>query len=580
MPRRILALWLPTLPTDRLHRRNGRRSGDRRNGSRKGDSILISPCSSYAAVGDKYTVPFSAPISSAPASAASAPLAVMAAQRGRMNLVARGCGWRPLPGLLPACRWPMPAPWNRRLQVVEADPVADARALAGLADWCGRYTPWTATHGDDCILLDITGCAHLFGGEAGLARDLIERLTSDRLCTGCLAVADTPGSGLGGVAHGRRLWPWPGAPLGDALIPPGRMPRRPWPGCRSPRSGSIRPRIEGLEQGLGLRRIGDLIRPAARQPGRPLRAGGAAPPRPGPGPGGRAGLAAPAGSGPSPPAWSSRGDRPHRGCRPPPLERLLDQALRRAGSRRSRAPGGSNWRSTGSMAASTGRRSAPAGRAGARAICSGCWPERLDRIDAGFGIEVAVTVRTGGGAARSLPRSGSDDPGVRTLGWPATIRRWTIWSTGWPAGSAATRWSARCRSKATCRNARSAMRPAMDGPTDERPTRRPHHGRTGCATGAPAAGAGAHRGHRPGARRPAGAVPPRIGSCTGSSAPTGRSGCRRNGGRTSRPAPWPTVPATITGSRTPKGRRFWLYRAGLYRPQTPHPAGTSTDIFP
>ena len=30
------------------------------------------------------------------------------------------------------------------LAVVEADAAADRRARAALADWCGRYTPWTA----------------------------------------------------------------------------------------------------------------------------------------------------------------------------------------------------------------------------------------------------------------------------------------------------------------------------------------------------------------------------------------------------------------------------------------------------
>jgi len=62
------------------------------------------------------------------------------------------------------------------------DPAADARALHRLAAWCGRYTPWTAPHGghDSAgaagVLLDVTGCAHLFGGEAALLHDLLTRL--------------------------------------------------------------------------------------------------------------------------------------------------------------------------------------------------------------------------------------------------------------------------------------------------------------------------------------------------------------------------------------------------------------------
>jgi len=56
----------------------------------------------------------------------------------------------------------------RELTVVEADEPADARLLAGIADWCDRFTPFVATDGLDGLLLDITGAAHLFGGEAAM----------------------------------------------------------------------------------------------------------------------------------------------------------------------------------------------------------------------------------------------------------------------------------------------------------------------------------------------------------------------------------------------------------------------------
>ena len=38
-----------------------------------------------------------------------------------------------------------------------------------VADWCQRYTPLVAADPPDGILLDIGGCAHLFGGEASCA---------------------------------------------------------------------------------------------------------------------------------------------------------------------------------------------------------------------------------------------------------------------------------------------------------------------------------------------------------------------------------------------------------------------------
>lgn len=54
------------------------------------------------------------------------------------------------------------------LRVAEADEAADARALDDVADWCDRFTPLVALDPPDGLFLDITGCAHLFGGEARL----------------------------------------------------------------------------------------------------------------------------------------------------------------------------------------------------------------------------------------------------------------------------------------------------------------------------------------------------------------------------------------------------------------------------
>ncbi|MBB3594669.1 protein ImuB [Rhizobium sp. BK529] len=62
------------------------------------------------------------------------------------------------------------------LDVVEEDPAADRRLLEGIADWCDRYTPMVALDGKDGLFLDITGCAHLFGGESTLLRDILSRL--------------------------------------------------------------------------------------------------------------------------------------------------------------------------------------------------------------------------------------------------------------------------------------------------------------------------------------------------------------------------------------------------------------------
>src|SRR5712692_2114278 len=79
------------------------------------------------------------------------------------------------------------------LAVREADPAGDAAALHRLAEWCGRWSPWTAPDGVDGILIDVTGCAHLHGGEARLAAAAVGRLGElGYACRG--AIADTAGA--------------------------------------------------------------------------------------------------------------------------------------------------------------------------------------------------------------------------------------------------------------------------------------------------------------------------------------------------------------------------------------------------
>jgi protein ImuB len=62
------------------------------------------------------------------------------------------------------------------LDVIEEDLGADRRLLDGIADWCDRYTPLVALDGRDGLFLDITGCAHLFGGEKELLKDILSLL--------------------------------------------------------------------------------------------------------------------------------------------------------------------------------------------------------------------------------------------------------------------------------------------------------------------------------------------------------------------------------------------------------------------
>ena len=149
------------------------------------------------------------------------------------------------------------------LAVLPADPAGDAAALQHLAQWCGRYCPWTAPdggteNGSAGIWLDITGAAHLQGGEANLAADLIARLAR-RGISARAAIADTPGAAWAVARSGAVTRSGAVARRGQeniVIVPPGehraalaalpvRALRLSWAA------------VELLER-LGLRRIGDL----------------------------------------------------------------------------------------------------------------------------------------------------------------------------------------------------------------------------------------------------------------------------------------------------------------------------------
>jgi protein ImuB len=82
------------------------------------------------------------------------------------------------------------------LQVRAVAPSADDAALRRLALWATRYTPtaspWNEADGADGFFLDVEGASHLFGGEDSLLADLAARLERFGL-PARLAVADTPG---------------------------------------------------------------------------------------------------------------------------------------------------------------------------------------------------------------------------------------------------------------------------------------------------------------------------------------------------------------------------------------------------
>ncbi len=58
------------------------------------------------------------------------------------------------------------------LVTAPADPAGDLAALEKLALWAQRWGPWSAMDPPDGVLVDVTGAAHLFGGEERLLADV------------------------------------------------------------------------------------------------------------------------------------------------------------------------------------------------------------------------------------------------------------------------------------------------------------------------------------------------------------------------------------------------------------------------
>lgn len=78
------------------------------------------------------------------------------------------------------------------LQVKEDQPTLAERLLKRLAIWCIRFTPTSSVDLPDGIILDATGCAHLWGGEQQYLCAITEKL-SNRGYDVAAAIADTPG---------------------------------------------------------------------------------------------------------------------------------------------------------------------------------------------------------------------------------------------------------------------------------------------------------------------------------------------------------------------------------------------------
>ncbi len=131
------------------------------------------------------------------------------------------------------------------LAVAAEDPAADAQLLDNIADWCLRYTPLVALDPPDGVLLDIAGCAHLFGGETALINDLVRRITGFGFAARA-GVAGTIGAACAAARH-----------AATPFIPDGseRTALLPLPLAALRLDGET---VAAMRR-LGFRRIGDIV---------------------------------------------------------------------------------------------------------------------------------------------------------------------------------------------------------------------------------------------------------------------------------------------------------------------------------
>ncbi|WP_310474639.1 DNA polymerase Y family protein, partial [Sandarakinorhabdus sp.] len=142
------------------------------------------------------------------------PLVFVANERGR-QVIRATCAAAAEVGLHPGLALADARAQLSQLRVVPHDPAADAACLDWLADGATRWSPMVAAVPPYGLMIDITGCAHLFGGEASLIADVMTRL--QRLGFSAVhAIAATPAAAMALARFGqRRVEALPLAALSD-----------------------------------------------------------------------------------------------------------------------------------------------------------------------------------------------------------------------------------------------------------------------------------------------------------------------------------------------------------------------------
>lgn len=88
------------------------------------------------------------------------------------------------------------------LEAMDDKPDLAARLLKRLAEWCIRFTPAVAVDLPDGLLLDVTGCSHLWGGDLPYLSEILKKLKG-RGYDVRAAMADTIGVAWGIARFGK-----------------------------------------------------------------------------------------------------------------------------------------------------------------------------------------------------------------------------------------------------------------------------------------------------------------------------------------------------------------------------------------
>ncbi|MEM8581200.1 MAG: DNA polymerase Y family protein [Pseudomonadota bacterium] len=146
--RRILSIWFPRLAAERVLRR-----------------LQLDPDLPFAVVGE------------------NGQMKILHALNAAAEDAGLKCG-QPLRDAYALCA---------RLVTQPAHPPAEALFLQGLARWAEQLSPWVAVDAPWGLMIDITGCAHLFGGETAML-ERIDAESRDFGLTARCGIAGTVGA--------------------------------------------------------------------------------------------------------------------------------------------------------------------------------------------------------------------------------------------------------------------------------------------------------------------------------------------------------------------------------------------------